>query len=351
MFGALKKLINLLFLFGGILIIPLLNGCTNEFQVSLEGDDIPVVYCIVNPKDSIYYVKLTKSFTCSQSVIPCSMDTANLFYKDPQLSFEVLTPDGRLLDRGNLHPVIIPNPDTTSRLFNPTSKIVYAISRNEITIDNWNEQERILVLKIAIPEYPKLVVARTSISQPFELLNPKIHPQGTRLDFFTSEGQSITWWGPENECYEGKFIFHYTDYLFPDSAICHSVNFSFNGTEPKISSLEWKTFTYRLYGEAFLDSIARCFRKIPKVDSLMYRKLDSVDIELSSASYDYYSYIYALHYDSDVEIKQTYNIENGYGLFASKRQRLSTGNYLNHNTLDSLANSPKTRWINFVIWE
>ena len=351
MFGVLKRPYKLVARTCGILLVPLLTFCSNEFDPSAEAEGIPVVYGIINPKDSIYCIKLTRSFTCSEDAVLCSMDPQNLYYQNPQIALEVLTDDGRLLDRGELHSITIPDSDTTKGLFHSEYKTIYTINRNEITLDNWSEQRRILILKIYIPEYSKLVLAKTTISQPFELLYPRKDPNGTRLDFFTSEGQSIIWRGPENEYFDGKYVFHYTDFLYPDSSIHQSVNFRFKGPAPIRSSVAWATFSFRLYGQSFLDSIARCFQKIPKVENLMFRKFDSLDIELSSATYEYYEYIQSLNHDSDVEIPKKYNIENGYGIFAITRNFLSTGNYLNHNCLDSLVNSKKTRWIQFIIWE
>lgn len=60
-FATMQNLkIIILFVFAGY--ISLLNSCKTDFEINAPYSDIPIVYGLINPSDSLQYIKITKAF-------------------------------------------------------------------------------------------------------------------------------------------------------------------------------------------------------------------------------------------------------------------------------------------------
>ncbi len=65
-----------------------LVSCSEELNIITGAKPIPVVYCIMNPKDSVYKVLLTKTFAGNQSTLQMAQDTNYIYYRNAQVSME-----------------------------------------------------------------------------------------------------------------------------------------------------------------------------------------------------------------------------------------------------------------------
>ena len=345
-FRILQRLTNKLIIIGLVLLFV---ACSDDFSPNTDVEGVPVVYGIINPADSIYYIRLSKTFQCNTDIAICAHDTGHLYYRDPKVEIEVLNPKGDLLNRGQLYRVTLTNTQNLEGLFDSPVKMVYTIRRDQIMIDSYFDQARILILKISTPEYSRLVYAKSVLRSSLVLLKPKPLIHGTFLDFYSEETENIVWDGWTDDYHEITFTFHYSDH-YTDSVNFRSIVFKAHIPPVHNPDLPADRYIYHVFGDWFLKRVAKCFQSISTPDSLQYRKFETIDVEVASITGDFYDYTYSLGFDSDVEIAQKSNIVNGLGVFATKRKTQSTGHYLNFKVLDSLANSPTTRWINFTKW-
>jgi len=333
----------------GLVFCLVLAGCDNEFEPNLESVSIPIVYGLINPDDSVYSISVSKTFLCDQSVTDCSKDSSVQYFKDVKVELEVLNAGGLLLNRAELYPVTVGRSVSPGGAFSSASKVVYSINRDEIMIDSHFDFGRTLILKISTPEYPKLVYAQAGLRLKFWLVNPPERVHGRWLDFYTEFNESVRWMGWPDDYYEVNLTLNYTDYYL-NSTRQGSVKFSFSVPPKKNPGVSQEEFAYRIDGELFLRKLEKAFRSVGTPDSLDYRKFRTLDIQVVSSTHDYYNYIYALHHDSDVPVVQKFNIVNGIGIFATKREAWTTGHLLQWNVLDSLAGSEITRALKFVRW-
>jgi hypothetical protein len=272
-----------------------------------------------------------------------------LYFNDVKVELYVMNANGLFLNKAELHPILVDTERPLNGTFMSSSKVIYSITRNEIMIDSDFGHKRTVILNISTPEYSKKVYAQSEVKLKQKLINPPERVHGIRLDFFSEFNESIRWTGFPDDYYEVVLKFNYSDF-YENSSSDRSVELDFNipiEVDPGMTQIE---YSYRIYGDLFLQKIAKSFRSVKTPDSLEYRKFRTIDVLVSSSTKDYYDYIYALNNDSDVPVALRSNIVNGLGVFAIKRVVKSTGHILNWNVLDSLANSDYTKSLKFVKW-
>ena len=85
-------IIILLIVFVGV------NSCKTDIDVNADYEDITVVYGLINPLDSIHYIKINKAFLGNPSVIDAAANSDNFNYADGDLDVQILEYD----NNGNL---------------------------------------------------------------------------------------------------------------------------------------------------------------------------------------------------------------------------------------------------------
>jgi len=324
-------------------------GCSSDFNPNLGTEGIPVVYGLINPEERVYNISVTKTFLCDQNGIDCSKSQDIQYYKDVKVELSVMTAEGLLINKAELHPVTIERERSVDGTFGTSSKVIYSITRDEILTGSDFDQKRTLVLNISTPEYPKTVTAQSNIRHIHKLISPPEWLHGMKMDYFSEFNESIRWSGFQDDYYEVTLKFIYSN-VYENSSSLGNVELGFNVPQVANTDNSQMEFAYRIYGDLFLQKIAKSFRDTEMPDSLKYRKFQTFDVQVTSTTTDYYNYIYALKLDSDFPVAQKSNIVNGLGVFATKRVVRSIGHILTENVLDSLANSKITKALKFVKW-
>ncbi|HBB92338.1 MAG: hypothetical protein A2X22_12080 [Bacteroidetes bacterium GWF2_49_14] len=346
MSDALRTGINLI-LGAGIAIGTF--SCEEDFNPNTEADPIPVVYAVIDPDDSIYCIRLTKTFHCNSSIQDCAKVPRIQYFENPVVELELLTPQEYLLNRVTLEPMILGNKEPG--LFAQEPNLVYGISREHFEFED-DETEYIfslhLILKIKAYEGAPLTYSHVMVRNPAKFEYPrKDYPQTFGL--FEQKMEEISWWGYPDEFQNVIFRIGYSDNFYDSISYKHfDAVFEIsplNPEQPYFNRME-----YDIAGEDFLRKMRIWFRDKPEPFDLEYRKIVSVSIVILSINDDYREYIAALNHDSDFDIKEASNIINGIGLFAIKREAISAGHSFNQKTLDSIAGSQVTRHLKFVKW-
>ena len=224
--------------------------------------------------------RLTKTFQSNTDIALSTNDTSKLYYRNPKVEIEVLNAKGDFLNRGELHRVTVNSLPDQESLFDSPTKFVYAIARNKIMIDSYFDQDRILILKISTPEYSKLVYSKALLRSSLVLLRPRPLIHGTFLDFYSEDKENIMWDGFTDDYYQITFNFHYSDH-YQDS-----VNFKstlFTAHIPPVPNPEQAAdrYSYLIYGDWFLKKVSKSFQTISTPGSLLYRKFETLDIEVA----------------------------------------------------------------------
>jgi hypothetical protein len=325
-------------------------GCTEKFSPNLESDPIPVVYAVIDPDDSLYCIRLTKTFLCTSEISDCAKDSDIQYFPNPIVELELLSPTQKLLNRARLEPRIL-DPKIPG-LFSVEPNIVYAVDKNHFEFEPDGQTNlfysNYLVLKINTNESPDPVYAQVEVRNRPSVTNPRQEfPRS--LGLFEFEMEKIGWRGYTDEFHNVVLQVQYTDHYY-DSICPGYFETPFSVDPSDTQGVSFTTLEYPIDGSDFLRKINIWFKSHPTDPELEFRKITSLTVLIRSISDDYRLYMNSLNHDSDFEIKESYNIINGIGLFAVKREGSSTGHSFNLRTLDSIANSKLTRHLKFVKW-
>lgn len=71
----------------GIVLISIFS-CETKIEVNAPYDDVPIVYCILDPDDSEHYVKINKSFLGEAAAYEMAQECDSLFYDSVEVTLE-----------------------------------------------------------------------------------------------------------------------------------------------------------------------------------------------------------------------------------------------------------------------
>jgi hypothetical protein len=326
-------------------------SCEADFTPYTNADPIPVVYAIINPDDSLYYIRLTKTFQCTSNTNQCAKLPMAQYFDHPTVEFELLTTGGKLLNRGFLEPMVAPQKEPG--FFSQEPNIIYGIPRGRFEFEQnhtslGNSALTCLILKIKTTETSHLTYSKVTVGHQARIKNPLDHLEH-KFDLFDQRMESITWYGWSNEFNKVIFRVGYTEYLADTVRNdFFDVDFSVDPADLTINGTVF--YVFPVDGQDFLKKIKLWYKDKQEPVGLEYRKITSLDILVVSINDDYRLYTNALKRDANVDIVEPSNIINGIGLFAVKRIATSSGHSFIFETMDSIANSQLTKHLKFVKW-
>ncbi|MCX6226680.1 MAG: hypothetical protein NTV01_18350 [Bacteroidia bacterium] len=343
------KILNKLVI-GGILLL-LSVSCDDDFTPNTDAGPIPVVYGIINPSDSFYCIRLTKTFQCTSSTNDCSKLPTIQYFDKPIVEFELLTTSGKLLTRALLLPVL--QTAKEPGLFSQEPNIVYGIFNSGFPlVQDQNSVGNLiptcLVLKIKTSETSVLTYSKVDLRMPPHIISPRDHYE-RRFSLFEQHMERIAWTGFTDQFHAVTFRVGYLEQLV-DTLRNDFFEIVFSVDPPDPENTDQILFEFPIDGQDFLRKMKLWFKNKVEPPGLDYRKTTSLEVEVVSTNDDYRLYINALKRDANVDIGEPSNVTNGIGLFAIKRVDISSGHSFHYKTMDSIANSELTKHLKFVKW-
>lgn len=332
----------------GMVLLPL--SCEVDFSPYTNANPIPVVYAIINPADSVYFIRLTKTFQYKGNTSQIAELPTIQFFEHPTAEFELLSNDNKLLNRGFLTPMVVLAKE--SGFFSQEPNMVYGISKKSFEFENDDPSGNIdatqLILKIKTTETSYLTYSKVDITRPAKIKLPRANKPYS-FSLFEQRMEKISWDGTKNQFHSVIFRIGYIEYL-RDSVRNDSVDIEFSVNPLDPTSAGTVFYEYPVDGQKFLIKMNLAFQHRGKPVGLDYRKITSLDILVISINDEYRLYMNALKRDANVDIEAPSNIINGIGLFCVKQIATSSGHTFNFKTRDSIANSQLTRHLKFVKW-
>ncbi len=298
-------------------------SCETDIDVNAEFKDIPVVYGMINPQDSVHYLKINKAFLGNTSALDLAADANNFNYAAGEL-------------------------DVIVEEFNGTTKIQsYALTRtvNEIPKDpgTFDNSENVLYkfiepsinrnntykLKIVNSSLSKEITAETEIVEQTAISNPP-----------NTNGKFNFWTGPvnNNDQFNDKtigvttgadvgrilpsLVFNYIEHYTIASGkppVFKKVIMPLGETKTTTSSggepIEWV-----LKGATFFDNIAAGVADQSAIVDFSHREVWNISIEFSIAGTELSTFMEVSAPSNSVnQDKPSYtNITNGIGIFSSR---------------------------------
>lgn len=100
---------NIGFLVISIMILIIISSCDENIDVIARGSSLPVVYGLLNPDDTINYIRLTKTFIGNEPVRDLASRPENLFYQDVSMTLDINSPEGYPMGSFPFEKVVLPD--------------------------------------------------------------------------------------------------------------------------------------------------------------------------------------------------------------------------------------------------
>jgi len=297
------------------------TSCEEDVISPVADHTTPVVHCLLNVRDSVHYLRLTKTFSGSADARQMAQNPDSVYFIEAHVYFD-------LWDKHFVFHTIELEPTTALQrdpgIFMTQPFLLYKT--------DFPLRPGSIRVRIEIPEIETIVIGDLYLigSPGFTAPDPK---QKKVLSFYEDEPVRIIWGGILNV----SLTIIRLNYLeVTDSSVdtCH---------------LDWvrKSSNFVIVPEDYLDFIGSWIKDRPEVN---YRKITDIDILISTGNEQYRNYQKYHDWSIDILEKPYSNLVNGYGILAGWGNNELMGYLPNQKFIDSLLVYPKTKYLKFVRW-
>jgi|GEM_PF-1951878 len=312
----------------------LLTSCESDINLIYESGVKPVVYCLLNPKDSIQYLRVSRSFVIKgnpegQVISPDSLILDEDFYA--YLEFE--KPDGtrdiHYFERTDIN-------QRDSGLFPREGLVVF---KTNCPVEGGKEYG----LYVNFPQMPRLVAGSVIVVNPVGILDPNPLP-GREVTLLEDQGYIVRWTKSiKFAVYQPviRFIFLEGDKNFQ---ILREVNIP----QPLVyGDSENAILTNYLNGAGFIDDLST---NLTPPDSGMRRKIVGFDLLMTTGGPELSVFIRSGQNTvaSFTGLDEYSNLDGAVGIYSSQTFTGTYNNRLSDLTINYLADSEKTRHLGFL---
>jgi len=290
-------------------------SCETDIDINAEPTDITVVYGLIDPADTVHYIKINKVFSGEANAYELALNASNYNYAEGEIR---VTVEGN----NNVYTLIRVTDEIPkdAGIFDNSSNVLYKFTEPSINND------AIYTLKIVNTLLNKEVTSSTRIVKESGVGDPK---RTNELGFWSgniSTGNYI----PENVSVsfgenigrvQAFMIFNYIEH-YTSASGKNSVQkkVTINLGEKKSASTSNNQLSFLLKGQTFFSSIVSAIAAPSAVPDFSHRELENISIELSLAGTELSTYMEASAPSTTVnQNKPSYtNVINGIGIFSSR---------------------------------
>lgn len=313
----MNKLKYLLFL----LVTIVFFSCETDIDVNAEYKDIPVVYGLIDPQDSVHYIKINKAFLGNANALDLAADANNFNYAAGEL--DVIVEEWNETAKIQSYSLVrtVNEIPKDPGIFDNSENVLYRFVETAIDRDNTYK------LKIVNSSLSKETTAETKIVGSSTLAFPgnqnklQFH---NGVDFLTPPDFLVNA-GTEVGRVELTLVFHYNDYFTTSSLlppVPHSISIPLG--ESITGTVNGKQLDWSLKGEIFFDKI---FGSTPAPSTLPFfshREVGNFTLEIDVAGSELSTFMSVSTPSTSVnQDKPPYtNIIDGLGIFSSREKMI-----------------------------
>ena len=331
---SLKRMTRDYLLYSIFLLIAIATSCKSDVDLIYESKGKPVVYCLLNPKDSIQYLRISRSF---------------IIRGNPEE--QAISGDSQILDEEFYAYLEYERPDGTREIhyFERSDSIVRdtgMFPRSELVLFQakcHTEGGRDYGLYINFPKIPKLVAGSVTVVNPVEILDPNPLP-GREITLLKDQGYLLRWSKSiKFAVYEPviRFIFLEGDKNFQIlRAIEMPQPLVFGNNENDI-------LTNYVNGAGFIDDMVK---NLTPPDSGLQRKIIGLDLELAAGGPELA--VFSRSRDgglaSFTSLDEYSNLDGAVGIYSSRTFTGAYNNRFSDISINYIADGEKTRHLGFL---
>jgi hypothetical protein len=323
-----------------ILLLAILSAgfsCNNELVVMAPYKDIPVVYCVLNPKDPVQYLRLEKSFLGAYNAYEMAQQADTIYYPGAVVTLQRWSAgqmkESMLLELENSAArdtgIFINDPNYLYRLADPVFP---------------NSEYR---LNIRVPSTGAEISATTHTVNDFKVIRPEAYKKNLPFSSYDNY-QTVEWISaPYARIYQITLRFHYLEVkgsdtvnLSADWNIGEYVSQYGTGGEVMKSEILQRNF-YKWLGNKLVK---------PAQDIQRLADKKAIDFIFTVGGEELYTYLEVYKENSGLPVEKPVftNIINGIGLFSSRYEQSVAGKSLSDHSIDSLAYGIYTKDLRFA---
>ena len=349
-------------------------SCETELHVIDQTYDLPVVWGLIDPVDSVYDIRIQKSFCGKGNAADMAKIYDSIYFDSLNVFMELrYAPDknmvgiyagqdwygewdmaGDLIHRVRLNRTQVNSKETG--FFNYDPYRIYQTHSDEFRIRGkvyltdpgyWTVpqgQGYFVRVTIENPKTGQTTVATTPFVDMPNILIPR---KAFTLNLYDRENSKIIW-QDHGWFYDSQIQFYYIE--FTDHEEIKSVGWRITGinrTRVEIPVMEFYSYTATPFGENLLGHVGAEIKDSPDV---IWRKFSHIDYSIVAAPEFVKEYLDSYFISADHAGQPTTNVTNGNGLFALIARNGRSGFHLDFNSRDSLSRGRFTKHLKFVKW-
>lgn len=337
MFIATMKKISIACLMALTLLI---SGCSTDFDINADWQDIAVVYALLDNSDTAQYVKLNRAFLGDADAYEMASIKDSIYYEQARVF---------------LSPVQNGTPQTSQRIELSLTDEIQKDSGNFYYEENYLYKTTQAIipgsayfLEIQVPGKDP-ITSTTHVISGLHVTNPAAGPQ-IKVSFANFFGYT-DYIGEvalnENGLLYGLTIrFNYLEY-YQDSVVARSIDWVQSSKKKEYVAGSQSNFVeWSISGEEFYWFVGQ---RIAATEGILFRQFQSLDFVYSAAGEELVSYVETNGPSQGVVQEKPFytNIINGVGLFSSRYTQIVGDKNLTDFSIDRLACDEQTKHLLF----
>lgn len=315
-----------------------LIACSNDFEILAPHRDLPLVYSLLDPVDSVHYVRIEKTFAGEANALEMASVIDSLYYKNVQVQIE------RWRDRSFAESFTL---DEIENI--PKDTGLFAHSENQLfqlhqVIDPLSEYKLI----VEIDDIGLTLESNTRIVSGVKLIKPGFNQP--RFSFANLDlNTEVEWLTTQNSrLYFLQFHLQYLEITEHHDTVSKMADWTIGHfiSEHRDGGQRMETM---IPNRRFFQWMAS---KIPPADANQKRiiPLECLDISFTIGGEELYTYLEINQGEHNPMISQPVytNINNGIGLFSSRTTQKISGKGLTYATIDSVSHGQYTSQLGFA---
>lgn len=333
------------FLLGSALLF--MAACSTDLEINAPYEDNTVVYGLLNMRDTVHLVKINKAFLGEGNALTYAQVRDSNEYRNEDITRAMIyrRTNGLRVDSFPLRDTVVGGRNTGT-FYAPDQKLYYFRERNVYTLPQsqvpvYLEQNSDYELDLEVRG--KRITATAPIVNDFSIFstvqspNVEVNLASTVTGYGTYE---IRWTsGRDGKRYTVQYRFNYNEVRGTDT-IPKSVTQTV-GTRVSANSANAEPMSLFLDGQLFYSNLGNAIPDDPAVTRRIFTGLDFL---ISVANDEFHTFLTLSEPVSGiVEERPAYsNLENAFGVFASRYTKDVIGKRLNPASLNELINGQYT---------
>lgn len=336
---------------GFALLLTLFNSCKTDLDILANYKAIPVVYGILNPRDSVHYIRIQKAFLGAGDAYVFSQNPDSNYFKNitvKLIPFKINQVSGDSIFKSPKEIILSEtyiNDKESGVFFSGNQKLFATTAKLDSSFS--------LLLKIYNNENGEVYSASTPLINGTKISYPNPGTQGS-FGFASQLGTYVnskaTWNLGENGYFsELTLVVNYKAVYLNQSGVNDTIEKAISWKQTTINITQFNNQTsveQALPGEGFYKFIEEA---IPNPGDTLVRIFTGIDVIADVGSYDFYNF-YNLNQPSTtiVQDRPVYtNITGGYGVFASRSRSMVLKRLLNSASTKELMDGQHTSALKF----